>query len=273
MRKIIKNDIEILIIKKSKQKTSVNRYSFGLLQEYNNRLHQKLINGHQVEDKPTFFVTASRPGNFGDHIDFKANIDNWFDENRAHNEHETDIRRTQLYTLSAIYYGAILSFARLYVMGVIGRLNGWKRYERDTYSEVDISALPPGEVMQMVWNGTPIFIRRLTPGEIQEENEYPTSTLLDKDKEVVLSEAGNTKVIVVSAVCTHLGCIPIPYLGAYRGFVCICHGSVYDKFARVRQGPALLNLPVLNNSIHDNGTLVCMEDQKFPHEPSVRFWA
>ena len=35
-----------------------------------------------VLDKPTFFTTSSRPGNFGDHIDFKVNLDNWFDENR-----------------------------------------------------------------------------------------------------------------------------------------------------------------------------------------------
>lgn len=45
-------------------------------------------------DKPMFFTTSSRPGNFGDHIDFKVNLDNWFDENRVHNEHETDLRRT-----------------------------------------------------------------------------------------------------------------------------------------------------------------------------------
>lgn len=35
-----------------------------------------------VPDKPQFFVTSSRPGNFGDHIDLKVNIDNWFEENR-----------------------------------------------------------------------------------------------------------------------------------------------------------------------------------------------
>lgn len=73
----------------------------------------------------------------------------------------------------------------------------------------------------IVWNGTPIFIRRLTALEVKEENELPSNTLLDKDKEVLLTDAGNTKVIVVSAVCTHLGCIPIPYLGAYKGWVSI----------------------------------------------------
>ena len=44
----------------------------------------------------------------------------------------------------------------------------------------------------------------------------------------------NTDLIVSSAICTHLGCVPIPYLGPYGGWVCICHGSVFDKFARVR---------------------------------------
>lgn len=64
--------------------------------------------------------------------------------------------------MSAVYYGGMLNIARLYAIGVIGRLNGWTRYDRNTYMEVDISALPPGEVLQIVWNGTPVFVRRLT---------------------------------------------------------------------------------------------------------------
>lgn len=32
--------------------------------------------------------------------------------------------------------------------------------------EVDIAELPPAEVMQIVWNGIPVFIRRLTQEEI-----------------------------------------------------------------------------------------------------------
>jgi len=60
----------------------VRAFNFGVISEYNQRLSKKLNKGHLVEDKPTFFVTSSRPGNFGDHIDFKINIDNWFEENR-----------------------------------------------------------------------------------------------------------------------------------------------------------------------------------------------
>ena len=96
---------------------------------------------------------------------------------------------------------------------------------------------------------------------------------MDPVSQVCLASAGNTQVLVCSAVCTHLGCVPIPYLGAYNGWVCICHGSVYDKYGRVRQGPALLNLPYINNSLYENGTLLCIEEMKFPREPSTRFWA
>lgn len=107
--------------------------------------------------------------------------------------------------------------------------------------------------MQMTWNGMPLFIRRLTQAEVKHEAELPKNTLLDPLKEVVTQEAGSTTIVVTSAVCTHLGCIPIPYLGAYNGWVCICHGSVYDKYGRVRQGPALENLPMINNTIYENG--------------------
>jgi len=177
--------------------TSKTFNSFGILSEYNERANKKnLHKGHLVSEKPQFWVTSSRPGNFGDHIDFKTNIDNWFDENRVHNEHETDIRRTQIYLLNAVYYAGLLNFARIYAMGVIGRLNGWKRYDRDTYLEIDISELPPGEVMQCVWNGIPIFVRRLTPEEVKNENELPTDTIIDKGKEVILNEAGTGKVLV-----------------------------------------------------------------------------
>jgi ubiquinol-cytochrome c reductase iron-sulfur subunit len=108
------------------------------------------------------------------------------------------------------------------------------RYIRDSYKEVDISELPPGEVMQTAWNGEVIFVRRLTTTEVKDTNSLPTTTLLDKESQTTLSDAGNSSVLVCSAICTHLGCIPVPYLGAYKGWVWLCHGSGYDKVGRVR---------------------------------------
>jgi ubiquinol-cytochrome c reductase iron-sulfur subunit len=69
---------------------------FGILQEYKNRLNQKLTGTHQINETPKFFTTPARPSNFDEHLDLKVCIDNWFDENRMHNEadRETDIKRT-----------------------------------------------------------------------------------------------------------------------------------------------------------------------------------
>ena len=102
---------------------------------------------------------------------------------------------------------------------------------------------------------------------MKDTNSLPDFTLLDKVSVTSLSDALNSQILVCSAICTHLGCIPVPYLGAYKGWVCLCHGSVYDKFGRVRQGPAQANLPYINNSVY--GPVVCIEEQIFPNEPSV----
>ena len=135
---------------------------------------------------------------------------------------------------NTVALAGVISIARLVAIGVIGRLSGWTRYDRDTYMEVDISLIPPGEVIQIVWNGTPCFIRRLTNEETDEELAAPKSHLLEPKGEYNLIKDINTNLIVCSAICTHLGCVPIPYIGPYGGWVCICHGSVFDKFARVR---------------------------------------
>ena len=249
----------------------LSKRTFGLLQEYKRRAGKKLVNNASLEEPNKFFVTSSRPGNFGEHVDMKVSVDNWFEDNRLFNEGDTDVKRTQVYILNAVFLGGVLSLCRMLAMGVIGRLNGWKRYDRDTYMEYDIGNLPPGETMQVVWNGEPVFIRRLTQEEKVEEDNLPEATLLDKSKDRELIQDVNDYVLVCSAKCTHLGCIPIPYLGAYKGWVCICHGSVYDKYGRVRQGPALDNLPILNNSLY--GSILCVEELKYPREPSERFWA
>lgn len=52
------------------------------MQEYNERKNKKLTNNLLCTDEAKFWVTSSRPSNFGDPIDTKTKVDNWFDENR-----------------------------------------------------------------------------------------------------------------------------------------------------------------------------------------------
>ena len=58
------------------------------------------------------------------------------------------------------------------------------RYVRDSYKEIDISELPPGEVLQTSWNGEIMFIRRLTNTEVKDTVALPKTTELDKNFEM-----------------------------------------------------------------------------------------
>ena len=64
--------------------------SFGIIQEYNERKNKKLTGTFYVNEEPKFWVTSSRPSNFGDHLDTKTKPDNWFDDNRLWNEENKD---------------------------------------------------------------------------------------------------------------------------------------------------------------------------------------
>lgn len=189
-----------------------------------------------INDRPMYWVTSSRPSNFGDPLDTKTKADNWFDENRSWNEENRDyeIKRAQMYMVQGFILGSYVLGVKTILTVIYNQMITRTRYIRDSYKELDISELPPGEVLQTSWNGEIIFVRRLTKNEVKDTNALPDTTLLDKESVTTLSDAGNSEVLVCSAICTHLGCIPVPYLGAYKGWVCLCHGSVYDKFGRVR---------------------------------------
>ena len=186
----------------------------------------------------------------------------WNEENRDY-----EIKRAQIYMLQGFIISNYVLGIKTLLTVIYHQMITRNRYIRDTYKEIEIGDLPPGEVIQTNWNGQLIFIRRLTVSEVNDTYALPKNTELDKESFFDISDAGNSQVVTISAVCTHLGCIPIPYLGAYKGWVCLCHGSVYDKFGRVRQGPAQANLPYINNQVH--GTTLCIQEQEFPNEPSI----
>jgi ubiquinol-cytochrome c reductase iron-sulfur subunit len=76
--------------------------------------------------------------------------------------------------------------------------------------------------------------------------------------------------LVVTAICTHLGCIPVfrPEPGAPDlppgwpgGFYCPCHGSAYDLAGRVfKNVPAPRNLEVPPHAYH--GDKLVIGDEK-----------
>ena len=107
-------------------------------------------------------------------------------------------------------------------------------------TEVDLSPVAEGQIITVKWQGKPVFVRHRTKKEIDDARATPMSAL--KDPATDESRAQKPEWLIVIGICTHLGCVPIGHEGQYEGWLCPCHGSVYDTAGRIRQGPAPLNL-------------------------------
>jgi ubiquinol-cytochrome c reductase iron-sulfur subunit len=110
--------------------------------------------------------------------------------------------------------------------------------------EVDLTPIASGQDIKVFWRGKPIYIMNRTKKQVEEAQKVPMADLKDPQTDQARTKAGHEQWLVVIGICTHLGCIPIAHEGAYDGFFCPCHGSVYDSSGRIRQGPAPTNLAV-----------------------------
>jgi ubiquinol-cytochrome c reductase iron-sulfur subunit len=110
--------------------------------------------------------------------------------------------------------------------------------------EFDLSHIEEGQTATIKWRGKPVLIWHRTKEEIAEANGVKLNDLRDPQEDKDRVKAGHEKWLVVVAVCTHLGCVPLPKQGEFDGWFCPCHGSHYDGSGRIRKGPAPLNLAV-----------------------------
>lgn len=111
-------------------------------------------------------------------------------------------------------------------------------------TEVDLSPIAEGQIVTVQWRGKPIFISHRTPAEIKAAVDTPLSDLKDPQPDSARVKAGKDQWLVVIGICTHLGCVPLGQQGAFGGYFCPCHGSVYDTAGRIRSGPAPENLHI-----------------------------
>lgn len=108
--------------------------------------------------------------------------------------------------------------------------------------ELDYSKVPLGQQIVIKWQGKPVFIRHRTPAEIAAAVADDHAPLRDPATDESRHKPGEAQWLIVIGVCTHLGCVPTFGEGQYRGWLCPCHGSVYDTAGRIRAGPAPKNL-------------------------------
>lgn len=118
---------------------------------------------------------------------------------------------------------------------------------------VDLSAIGVGQQIVVLWDNRRVFVRHRSPEEITRARTVPLSEL--KDPETDAQRAHNPEWIIVFGECTHVGCKPLEGLGDHGGWLCICHGSVFDVAGRVRSGPAATNLEIPPHRFLDSKTL------------------
>ena len=167
--------------------------------------------------------------------------------NAAAGAGDEGVRRRDFINIAAVSFAGVGGVAVLYPL--INQMNPSADVLALASTEIDISRIQPGQAIKTIWRKQPVFIRNLTPAEIQQANAVPVDDLRDPQSLAERTRDGKANWLVTMGVCTHLGCVPLGVAagenkGEYGGYFCPCHGSHYDTAGRIRKGPAPKNLEV-----------------------------
>lgn len=167
---------------------------------------------------------------------------------------ESEKTRRDFLTLSALAAGGV--GVGTVAIKILNSMNPAADVKALSSIEIDIKDLNPGMSKTVVWRGKPVFVRRRTQDEIEKARRTPLKTLKDPETDQERFSI-NPEYLVVIGVCTHLGCIPNERKNMETaeggGWLCACHGSIYDTSGRIISGPAPKNLSIppytLSNTI------------------------
>ncbi|AQR73846.1 ubiquinol-cytochrome c reductase iron-sulfur subunit [Sphingomonas sp. LM7] len=156
-------------------------------------------------------------------------------------------RRRDYLQIAAVSFAGV--GAGVVVLPLINSMNPSADVLAQSTTELDVSAIEPGQAIKASFRKQPLFVRNLTPAEIAAADAVPVSSLRDPQTLAERTKEGHGNWLITLGVCTHLGCVPLgagegENRGPFGGYFCPCHGSAYDTAGRIRQGPAPTNLAV-----------------------------
>ena len=167
-------------------------------------------------------------------------------EQKRETSERRDFLFTASYTLGAVGVGVAM-------WPLIDQMNPDASVKALATTEVDISKIQLGKTITVLWRGKPVFIRRRTQEEISKAQNVNLEELKDPQKDE--DRVKKSEWLIMTGVCTHLGCIPLGDKGDFGGWFCPCHGSHYDTSGRIRKGPAPTNLEIPKYEFVDNNTI------------------
>ncbi len=160
---------------------------------------------------------------------------------------ETGVRRRDFIHIATASFAGVGAVA--IVLPLVNQMSPSAAVMALSSTEVDVAAIQPGQAIKTSWRKQPVFIRNLTPAEIEEANKVAPGDLRQVQTLAERTKPGKENWLVTLGVCTHLGCVPLGAAegenkGDFGGYFCPCHGSHYDTAGRIRKGPAPTNLEV-----------------------------
>ncbi len=160
---------------------------------------------------------------------------------------EDGVRRRDFINIAAVSAAGVGGLAAL--LPLISQWAPSADVLAESTTEIDTAAIAPGQSIKSVFRKQPVFVRNLTPAEMEQAQAVSLGDLRDPESLSDRTKEGHANMLVTMGVCTHLGCVPLGAVegenkGEYGGYFCPCHGSHYDTAGRIRKGPAPSNLLV-----------------------------
>lgn len=160
---------------------------------------------------------------------------------------EGGVRRRDFINVAAASFAGVGAVS--VALPLINQMNPSADVLAEASTEVDLSAIQPGQAIKTIFRKQPLFVRHLTPTEVADAEKTELGELRDAQSLEERTKAGKKQWLVTMGVCTHLGCVPLgaaagEVKGEFGGYFCPCHGSHYDTAGRIRKGPAPKNLEV-----------------------------
>lgn len=169
-------------------------------------------------------------------------------ENADFREHRLPVghsdRRPFMYLMTAGAWMIGASTVRSFICKAVTTWWISKDQQAAGFTTVDVRPVQPGQCIKVKYRGKPVFILRRTPEMIAYAQKDDAIVATLRDPQTDAERSPKPEWLIVKGVCTHLGCIPYPFMGDYKGFFCPCHGSHYDLSGRIRAGPAPANLEI-----------------------------
>jgi Rieske Fe-S protein len=123
---------------------------------------------------------------------------------------------------------------------VQGREHPWSRL----YDPRRVSLRAAGDFARETLNFAARYAQYLAAGDVKSVEEIPPghgAVLRQGGKKLAVFRDDEGELHVASAICPHLGCI-VGWNTAERSWDCPCHGSRFDPYGKVLDGPANTDL-------------------------------